>query len=997
MLDYFSNKYLSSFVVGTPNEPDQWQFRGFLSAYNVLTVGALQPGANGSYSQVSNATTSLNGTRSLVHIVAPGTKVVAADYLASGAQAAEADKTDGTSLATPFVTSAVALLAEYIGKNAATFPAQAKNPNLMKAVLLNSADKIKSALPALDGKQEMLRTVAGAETKQGATTIRRNWNQFDNVKDEYVAGNTPGAADTVRIRQETPLNPEFGAGALNVGRALVQLKGGQGGMLNPNVPAGTGGAIGWDTSTMVIAEGNPTKSVNNEQGVTPYLVRKYDNLVQFAPGSYLSATLAWTRPVTMTTKDAMDKTVVAEGPYQAGYKFTAGGKFDGNPAGFDDRPPDLNLYLMPKGATKLSDAVWASNSKDSSVEHFFFKLPTKDSKDHTGRSLYSATGYELWVTSKETTKSIPYGLAWWGERSKINLANPFSSISGTLFNDTDGNGLRGTTETGRAYVGVTLKDSNDVVIDRTTTDWDGTYQFDVADGMYQIEVSKPRDAAFTAKDYGSNTNDAIDSDVDVATGLTDTITVSGADVANIDAGLVAIPLGTVSGRAFNDANGDGLQGVGETGYVGVHVELATTDGEYAGSTGTDANGDYTFTNVAPGQYVLHYARPTNATLSPKDIGPDATDSDADPLTGLTDYFTLASGGAVVRDVGARAVGGSIAGVAYFDADEDGVLDSGEEGIPDQGVELRDALNAVIAYTTTASDGSYRFDELPPGSYSVTFAPEIYWQLTTSATQPRTVSAGTTATADAGLKFTSNTGMISGRVWVDSNSNGLQDSGEPARVGVTLELRAAGTSTVLGTAATDDTGGYWFSWIAPGTYDVKVVAPESGTLLNQGTDDTIDSDFDALSALASGVYVGAWGAVEHLDAGLLLPTSPPPPPPPPPPTEFATISGRAAFDTNQNGVRDAGEASVAGVIVQLLDTSGNVVASVPTDANGNYTLPNVPAGTYRLRFFAPPNATFAPKDVGINDTIDSDADALGFSDFFGLVPGQHAQDWDALFW
>lgn len=902
-VDDFSQRYNTLVVTAGPNSKNEVEALGYNSAYSPISVGALGKHNPDVFTKTMGVAPAPKGTRSFVDIVAPGYGILVPGYHPTK-QTPAFIRAEGTSVATPMVTAAAALLAEYVSKNLASFPAQATNPNLLKAMLLNSADKIIGTLSALDGSQEMLRTVLGLDNKLDATKSFRNWNQFDNVKDEYVVVSTPGAADTVRVRQETPLNPEFGAGALNVGRALVQLKGGQGGFLNPNLPNTPGvvthGAIGWDLSAMA----NNTAALVNVPGA-PYLLRKYENFVQFKPGSHLSVTLTWNRPVEMTNAAG----VPVGGDYTVNNKFTSD---------FATKPPDLNLYLMPKGAQNLSDAVWASTSKDSSVEHFFFKLPTKDSKDHTGRSLYSATGYELWVTSKETTKSIPYGLAWWGEAKDANPANPFRAITGVAFNDTKGDGLRGTGEPGRAGALVSLLNSSDVVIDRTTTDWDGSYQFDVADGMYKVEVSKPRDAAFTTQDYGSD--DTIDSDVSVSTGLTDTITVSGADVANIDAGLVSIPLGTVSGRAFNDANGDGLQGTGETGYAGVRVELATTDGEYAGSTETDANGDYTFTNVAPGEYVLYYARPTNGMLSPKDVGSDATDSDADPLTGLTDYFTLASGGAAVRDVGARAVGGSIAGVAYFDADADGVRDSGEEGMPDQGVELRDPMGMVIAYTTTESDGSYQFDELPPGSYSVTFTPEVYWQLTTSATQARTVTAGTTATADAGLAFTTNTGMIAGRVWVDSNGNGLQDGGEPARVGVTMELRAAGTSTVLGTTTTDDTGAYWFSWIAPGTYDVRAATMRPGTLANQGTDDTIDSDFDALTHLVSGIAVGSWDAVENVDAGLV---------------NAAPVAGNDTAYTMQG--------MAAYVFVQMNDSDADgdalTVASVGAPAHGTTSISN----------------------------------------------------------
>ncbi|MCI0699954.1 MAG: carboxypeptidase regulatory-like domain-containing protein, partial [Planctomycetia bacterium] len=66
-----------------------------------------------------------------------------------------------------------------------------------------------------------------------------------------------------------------------------------------------------------------------------------------------------------------------------------------------------------------------------------------------------------------------------------------------------------------------------------------------------------------------------------------------------------------------------------------------------------------------------------------------------------------------------------------------------------------------------------------------------------------------------------------------------------------------------------------------------------------------------------------------------------------------VSGTAWSDTNGNGRQDASELGAAGVTVFLLDVGGNVLASVVTDASGNYSFTNLVAGTYRLRF-APPS-------------------------------------------
>ncbi len=57
-----------------------------------------------------------------------------------------------------------------------------------------------------------------------------------------------------------------------------------------------------------------------------------------------------------------------------------------------------------------------------------------------------------------------------------------------------------------------------------------------------------------------------------------------------------------------------------------------------------------------------------------------------------------------------------------------------------------------------------------------------------------------------------------------------------------------------------------------------------------------------------------------------------------------IGNRVWLDTNADGIQDAGEPSIAGVTVQLVNTGGTVIATATTDADGNYYFSNNPNGT-----------------------------------------------------
>ena len=65
-------------------------------------------------------------------------------------------------------------------------------------------------------------------------------------------------------------------------------------------------------------------------------------------------------------------------------------------------------------------------------------------------------------------------------------------------------------------------------------------------------------------------------------------------------------------------------------------------------------------------------------------------------------------------------------------------------------------------------------------------------------------------------------------------------------------------------------------------------------------------------------------------------------------QLATASGELFDDANKDGTLDDGESGLAGWTVNLLNTSGNVVTSATTDANGNYVLSGVGPGSYTIQ-------------------------------------------------
>src|SRR5690606_33738829 len=95
-----------------------------------------------------------------------------------------------------------------------------------------------------------------------------------------------------------------------------------------------------------------------------------------------------------------------------------------------------------------------------------------------------------------------------------------------------------------------------------------------------------------------------------------------------------------------DLNKDGLQNDGQTGHPNVTVELvnACADVQPIASTVTNDSGEYLFSNLVPGNYMVRFKLPAGYVFTTANVGDnDEVDSDADTTTGCTVATTLEAG------------------------------------------------------------------------------------------------------------------------------------------------------------------------------------------------------------------------------------------------------------------------------------------------------------------------------------------------------------------
>jgi LPXTG-site transpeptidase (sortase) family protein len=169
---------------------------------------------------------------------------------------------------------------------------------------------------------------------------------------------------------------------------------------------------------------------------------------------------------------------------------------------------------------------------------------------------------------------------------------------------------------------------------------------------------------------------------------------------------------------------------------------------------------------------------------------------------------------------------SISGTVFNDSDLNGTQGAGETGIGAVRVDLYDSTGSTLVATlTTTASGSYSFTNLTAGDYMVVETDLSGYVSTTPNSVPATVSAGGSMTVNFGdyrLPNSTLSGLL-GMVFNDANGNGVQDSGETALSGVTIDLRN-NVGTVIATTTTNTLGGYSFTNLAAGMYTVTETDP-----------------------------------------------------------------------------------------------------------------------------------------------------------------------------
>jgi len=518
----------------------------------------------------------------------------------------------------------------------------------------------------------------------------------------------------------------------------------------------------------------------------------------------------------------------------------------------------------------------------------------------------------------------------------------------------------------------------------------------------------------------------------------------------------------IGNRVWIDTNGNGIQDPEETPVAGVAVRLYDTAGTtLLGTAVTDAQGQYYFssnlTEAAAGNgdhlgggltagqsYKIRLDRPedyaaggplsgyqlTQATAtSPATSLDTSVDSNA---TTVSNYPEIAVAAVLVGvnnhtyDVGfVQAPKVSVGNFVWIDSDADGIQDQGEPGLAGailtltnmSGNPVTNVLGQVVGSQTTASNGAYLFENLPPGQYKVNITyPAGYQATTAGAGSDLAVDSSTdTATsvnlpnngdADLTLDFgvvvtpspspsdnpepspssttttTTTTPVqnanvikvsVGDYVWWDLDRDGIQDSSEKGIPNVTLSIRKAEGSSVVDvngmavtTTKTDGNGKYSFDSLPPGQYKVSVVSPRGYLPTLAQSRPNVSRDSSTGFALSVNLTIDGQRD-PTLDFGFYKPSK----------NESVAVGNLVWDDRNRDGLQGSGASGVSGAVLILEDKRGlpvrdifnRLVRSQTTKADGKYLFRNLSPGQYVVRIRYPKNY-FATTSNKSNQSLNS---------------------------
>ena len=512
------------------------------------------------------------------------------------------------------------------------------------------------------------------------------------------------------------------------------------------------------------------------------------------------------------------------------------------------------------------------------------------------------------------------------------------TIEGVCFLDANYNGVYDEGEQPLPGVEMRLvRQSNNVLLQTVTSDENGVYRFIGQRGStFIIRAILPKGNAFSVTAEGENGNQFAPNGDNRERRLSD-ITVENGGYRKIMLG--AVQFGAIQGKAYFDNNFSSDWESGEKIAEGYVVTLLDANGEKLETRRTDKNGNYSFTGLIPGQYMLKMTPAKGYAFTA--LGEGNVMQTLPDGSGQSRMLTVPLGETVSNAGIGMIVPAEVSGVVFADENDNGIQDRDEKGFEGAVVRLMTAEGEAFSATIDKS-GAYAFKAVLPGSYYLTY------ELPERGVFSSIVEGGNAIGADGQTAwFSVNTGDvyeaspcgglllsdISGVTYADSNGSADMDGQEEPLSGVTIILTPTRSDLEEITVTTGADGVFAMNDLRPDTYTLTVICPNACVLSRMQ---------DVALGLAHGLNSQSVQLTVNMGTrwtdqmiGCVLPS---------------TWTGEAWLDENYDGQRAANEAPAAGETLVLLDAaSGETVATVQTDDNGLFTIEGIAPGEYELTY------------------------------------------------
>ncbi len=382
----------------------------------------------------------------------------------------------------------------------------------------------------------------------------------------------------------------------------------------------------------------------------------------------------------------------------------------------------------------------------------------------------------------------------------------------------------------------------------------------------------------------------------------------------VDFGFLTMSLGNL---VWEDTDNNGTRNGTEPAIANVPVFLyadANTDGQPDGNvvaaTTTSATGQYLFTGLVPGGYVVEIESPAGMYSSSGTVG------------------------------------------SYSGPFEPGKGDNTDLDTQDHGTTVGNRIRSATITLTPATEPTAAVET------------DGVSGLTNNA-----IDSNTDLTVDFGLVPGA---AIGNYVWLDNNRDGLQNEPDDFGInGITVNLIDTKGNTVKTTVTSADTNGkpgYYRFDVIPGDFKVAfdlttlpegmVVSPK-----DRGTNDAKDSDADPVTGLTAFTTLDPREYDPNWDLGV-YPTAV---------TVGNYVWFDENGDGIQNDGPNAGFKDVKATLLDMndnpvtVDIQGNPIESTRlTDADGYYLFSNLKPGTYKVKFEAPADYEITRSKIGEPD-------------------------------